>query len=110
MKAGVCIRLDSSSPASIRIKTPCSAGDPRAAGGYNPLDFAASRRAMEPALKVRLIGAAVLILLALWIIPAFIIVAPTVADAPKQGAGPPVSLKIPAQPDAQLKSVTLTVG
>jgi DedD protein len=73
--------------------------------GYNPLDFAASRRAMEPALKTRLLGAAVLIALAIIFVPMFF------SGAPRKGANEQsVSLKIPDQPDAQVKTTTLSVG
>lgn len=60
---------------------------------------------MEPALKTRLLGAAVLIALAIIFVPMFFSGAPR-KDANDQS----VSLKIPDQPDAQVKTTTLSVG
>jgi DedD protein len=60
---------------------------------------------MEPALKTRLLGAAVLIALAIIFVPMFF------SGHPEKNAGEQsVSLKIPDQPDAQLKTTTLAVG
>jgi DedD protein len=73
--------------------------------GYNPLEFAVSEHAMEPALKTRLLGAAVLIALAIIFVPMFF------SGHPDKRVGEQsVSLKIPDQPDAQLKTTTLSVG
>ena len=60
---------------------------------------------MEPALKTRLLGAAVLVALAIIFVPMFFSGSPH-SNADDQG----VSLKIPDQPDAQLKTTTLSVG
>lgn len=60
---------------------------------------------MEPALKTRLLGAAVLIALAVIFVPMFFSGTPR-KDANEQS----VSLKIPDQPDAQVKTTTLSVG
>ena len=60
---------------------------------------------MEPALKTRLLGAAVLIALAIIFVPMFFSGKPG-KDTGEQS----VSLKIPDQPDAQLKTTTLSVG
>lgn len=60
---------------------------------------------MEPALKTRLLGAAVLIALAIIFVPMFFSGKPN-KDTGEQS----VSLKIPDQPDAQLKTTTLAVG
>lgn len=60
---------------------------------------------MEPALKTRLLGAAVLIALAIIFVPMFLS-----GNAHKDAGGQNVSLKIPEQPDAQLKTTTLSVG
>jgi len=60
---------------------------------------------MEPALKTRLLGAAVLIALAIIFVPMFF------SGGPSKNTGEQsVSLKIPDQPDAQLKTTTLTLG
>lgn len=60
---------------------------------------------MEPALKTRLLGAAVLIALAIIFVPMFF------SGHPDKNTGEQsVSLKIPDQPDAQLKTTTLSVG
>lgn len=59
---------------------------------------------MEPALKTRLLGAAVLIALAIIFIPMFF------GSSHKQASDQGVSLNIPAQPDAQLQTRTLRVG
>lgn len=61
---------------------------------------------MEPALKTRLLGAAVLIALAIIFVPMFFS-----GSANKNNTGEQnVSLKIPDQPNAQLKTTTLSVG
>ena len=60
---------------------------------------------MEPALKTRLLGAAVLIALAIIFVPMFFS-----GSSHKNADGQSVSLKIPDQPDAQLKTTTLSVG
>ena len=60
---------------------------------------------MEPALKTRLLGAAVLIALAVIFVPMFFS-----GHSDKNAVGQSVSLKIPDQPDAQLKTTTLSVG
>jgi DedD protein len=60
---------------------------------------------MEPALKTRLLGAAVLIALAIIFVPMFFS-----GKANKGASEQSVSLKIPDQPDAQLKTTTLAVG
>lgn len=60
---------------------------------------------MEPALKTRLLGAAVLIALAIIFVPMFF------SGSPKKTAGDQsVSLQIPDQPDAQLQTKTLSVA
>jgi DedD protein len=60
---------------------------------------------MEPALKTRLLGAAVLIALAIIFVPMFFS-----GSSHKASDDQNVSLKIPDQPDAQLQSKTLSVG
>jgi DedD protein len=60
---------------------------------------------MEPALKTRLLGAAVLIALAIIFVPMFFS-----GNSNKSTDEQSVSLKIPDQPDAQLKTTTLSVG
>ena len=60
---------------------------------------------MEPALKTRLLGAAVLIALAIIFVPMFFS-----GNTNKNTDEQSVSLKIPDQPDAQLKTTTLSVG
>jgi len=60
---------------------------------------------MEPALKTRLLGAAVLIALAIIFVPMFFSGKPN-----KETGEQSVSLKIPDQPDAQVKTTTLSVG
>lgn len=60
---------------------------------------------MEPALKTRLLGAAVLIALAIIFVPMFFSGSPQKAPDDQN-----VSLKIPDQPDAQLQTRTLSVG
>lgn len=60
---------------------------------------------MEPALKTRLLGAAVLIALAIIFVPMFFSGTPH-----KSADDQSVSLKIPDQPNAQLKTTTLSVG
>lgn len=60
---------------------------------------------MEPALKTRLLGAAVLIALAIIFVPMFFSGTPR-KDANEQS----VSLSIPDRPDAQVKTTTLSVG
>lgn len=60
---------------------------------------------MEPALKTRLLGAAVLIALAIIFVPMFFS-----GNSSKSAGEQSVSLKIPDQPDAQLKTTTLSVG
>ncbi|MER3546675.1 MAG: SPOR domain-containing protein [Rhodanobacteraceae bacterium] len=60
---------------------------------------------MEPALKTRLLGAAVLVALAIIFVPRFF------SGASHNGTDEQsVSLKIPDQPDAQLQTKTLLVG
>lgn len=59
---------------------------------------------MEPALKTRLLGAAVLIALAIIFIPMFF------GSPHKPANDQTVSLNIPSQPDAQLQTKTLSVG
>lgn len=59
---------------------------------------------MEPALKTRLLGAAVLIALAIIFIPMFF------GSSHKPAGEQAVSLNIPPQPDAQLQTRTLSVG
>ena len=60
---------------------------------------------MEPALKTRLLGAAVLIALAIIFVPMFFS-----GSSQKTSSDQSVSLKIPDQPDAQLQTKTLSVG
>lgn len=60
---------------------------------------------MEPALKTRLLGAAVLIALAIIFVPMFFAGTPHKSTDEQN-----VSLKIPDQPDAQVKTTTLSVG
>ena len=60
---------------------------------------------MEPALKTRLLGAAVLIALAIIFVPMFFS-----GSSQKSPDDQNVSLKIPDQPDAQLQTRTLSVG
>jgi DedD protein len=60
---------------------------------------------MEPALKTRLLGAAVLIALAIIFVPMFFS-----GSSQKTSGDQAVSLKIPDQPDAQLQTKTLSVG
>lgn len=59
---------------------------------------------MEPALKTRLLGAAVLIALAIIFVPMLF------SSARKPAGDESVSMNIPDQPDAQLKTKTLDVG
>lgn len=60
---------------------------------------------MEPALKTRLLGAAVLIALAIIFVPMFF------SGSPKKTAGDQgASLQIPDQPDAQLQTKTLSIA
>ena len=60
---------------------------------------------MEPALKTRLLGAAVLIALAIIFVPMFFS-----GSSQKTSGDQNVSLKVPDQPDAQLQTKTLSVG
>jgi DedD protein len=60
---------------------------------------------MEPALKTRLLGAAVLIALAIIFVPMFFS-----GSSQKTPGDQNVSLKIPDQPDTQLQTKTLSVG
>ena len=60
---------------------------------------------MEPALRNRLLGAAVLIALAVIFVPMFLS-----GGSNKPPGEQSVSLKIPGQPDAQLQTKTLSVG
>ncbi len=60
---------------------------------------------MEPALKTRLLGAAVLVALAIIFVPMFFS-----STTHKVTGDQTVSLKIPDQPDAQLQTKTLSVG
>lgn len=60
---------------------------------------------MEPALKTRLLGAAVLIALAIIFVPMFFS-----GNKERKTDEQSVSLTIPDQPDAQLKTTTLAVG
>lgn len=59
---------------------------------------------MQPALKTRLIGAFVLIALAVIVVPLFF------SGEPSGGGGQNISLAIPPTPDAQLKTRTLSVA
>lgn len=59
---------------------------------------------MEPALKTRLLGAAVLIALAIIFVPMLF------SSSRKSAGDPSVSMNIPDQPDAQLQTKTLDVG
>lgn len=77
------------------------------ARGYNRLVPDALREHdMEPALRTRLLGAAVLIALAIIFVPMFF----SHGSADKSTDAQGVSLNIPPQPDSQLKTTTLKVG
>lgn len=60
---------------------------------------------MEPALKTRLIGAAVLVALAVIIVPMFFS-----GQSPKPGNGKSVSLALPPSPDQELTTRTMSVA